>query len=785
MIYHRYWERLTGLGIGYEGMLWRNALEQLKVEDLKYDTYVFVGFNMLSKVESALFSTLRDAQRALFYWDYDLYYTQAQDRKHEAATFIHQNLELFPSPLSPELFDTYRKPKKIHVISSSAESAQTYYLPDWLQSVASEKEQEQERDNAVVLCNEILLPSILHSIPSTVENVNITMGFPLAQTPVYGYVKALTELQTTGYQPQTERFFYSFVQPVLKHPYTLALSEKAESVNQQLTTGNRFYPTPQELKQDEFLSRVFTPCNEVHALCLYITEILKEVSTLYRKKEEADDVFNQLYREALFQSYITVNRLLSLIESGDLQIQVDMFKSLLNRILLALYIPFHGEPAIGLQIMGVLETRNLDFRNLLILSFNEGQFPKSGKDMSFIPSNLRKAFGMTTIDHRNAIYAYHFYRLIQRVENITLVYNTSSDGLNRGEWSRFLLQLLVEGTHNISREFLEAGRSLQSRKEICIEKTPEIISLLKDRYDIKKNPEACFSPSLFNGYLDCRMKFYYSYVARLKIPNEVSSEVDSVTFGNIFHYSAELLYGDLTRKGKIIGKEDLEKMLRNKVNIQNYVDAAFKKWFFRISSEKKPEYNGMQLINSKVIASYLLQLLRNDLQYAPFELVAMEQKVEEILVLETAAGMEVRIGGVIDRMDCKDGILRIVDYKTGGSPQTPVNVEQLFTPAEDRPNYIFQTFLYAAIMSRMQKLKVAPALLYIHRAASESYSPVVEMGEPRKPKISINDFSIYEEEFRERLQMLLEEIYDLQEPFTQTPYTEKCQYCNFKGICER
>jgi hypothetical protein len=730
-----------------------------------------------------LFSTLRDAQRALFYWDYDLYYTQAQDRKHEAATFINQNLERFPSPLSPELFDIYRKPKKIHVISSASESAQAYYLPEWLQSVALE--QEQERSNAVVLCSEILLPSILHSIPSIVENVNITMGFPLAQTPVYGYIKALTELQTVGYQPQTERFFYSFVQPVLKHPYTRALSEKAESVNQQLTTGNRFYPTPQELKQDEFLSRIFTPCGEVHTLCLYITEILKEVATFYREKEEAGDVFNQLYREALFKSYVTVNRLLSLIESGDLQIQVDMFKSLLNRILLALRIPFHGEPAIGLQVMGVLETRNLDFRNLLILSFNEGQFPKSGKDVSFIPSNLRKAFGMTTIDHRNAIYAYHFYRLIQRAENITLVYNTSPDGLNRGEWSRFLLQLLVEGTHPVSCEFLEAGRSLRSRKEICIEKTPEIISLLKERYAIGKNPEACFSPSLLNVYLDCRMKFYYNYVARLKTPNEVNSEIDSVTFGKIFHYSAELLYEDLTRKGKVIRQEDLEKMLRNKVNIQNYVDAAFNKWFFRISSDKTPEYNGMQLINSKVIASYLLQLLRNDLSYAPFELIAMEQKVKEIFVLEKAGGMEVGIGGVIDRIDCKDGIFRIVDYKTGGSPQTPVNIEQLFTPAEARPNYIFQTFLYAAIMSRMQKLKVAPALLYIHRAASESYSPVIEMGEPRKLKKSIDDFSFYEKEFRERLQMLLEEIYDSQEPFTQTPYTVKCQYCNFKGLCEK
>ncbi|MDR2859175.1 MAG: PD-(D/E)XK nuclease family protein [Mediterranea sp.] len=780
-IYHRYHERLTALGIGYEGMLWRNALEQLNVATLKYDTYVFVGFNRLDKAENTLFSLLRDAQKAMFYWDYDLYYTQMQDRKHEAATFINQNLTLFPSPLPSELFDTYKKPKQIRFISSSSENAQAHYLPEWLQSTTT----GQEKDNAIVLCNGALLPSILYSIPSTIQNVNITMGFPLVQTPVYGFIKALTELQTEGYQPQTERYLYSFVQPVLKHPYTLALSAQAQSVNRTLTAHNRFYPTPAELQQDEFLSRIFTPCNDPYALCLYITDILKEVTVLYRQKEKSDDAFNQLYREALFKSYTTVNRLLGLIESGDLEIQTDMFKSLLNRILFTSNIPFHGEPAVGLQIMGVLETRNLDFKNLIILSLNEGQLPPSGKDTSFIPYNLRKAFGMTTADHRDAMYAYHFYRLIQRAENITLLYNTSSNGLNRGEWSRYLLQLLVDQTHDISREVLETGQSLQTGKEIHVEKTPAILSVLKAGYDINEHPKACFSPSALNTYLDCRMKFYYTYVARLRIPNEISTEIDSATFGSILHYSAELIYKDLTTRDKLIRKEDLEKLLHNKVKIQDYANVAFKKLFFCALPEEEPEYNGIQLINLNVITSYLSQLIRNDSQYAPFELIAMEQEVEEAFTLAVADGIKIKIGGIIDRIDRKDGVLRIVDYKTGGTPKTLVNIEQLFTPAEDRPNNIFQTFLYAAIISRQQKLTVAPALLYIHRAASETYSPVIEIGEPRKPKTPVNDFSLYEKEFRERLLLLLEEIYNPHEPFTQTPYTAKCQYCNFKAICGR
>ena len=236
----------------------------------------------------------------------------------------------------------------------------------------------------------------------------------------------------------------------------------------------------------------------------------------------------------------------------------------------------------------------------------------------------------------------------------------------------------------------------------------------------------------------------------------------------------------------MIQKEDLERLLRNEVKLQNYVDLAFKQELFKVPAEEKPEYNGVQLINSKVIVSYLKQLLRNDLQYTPFEMVAMEKKVSEKITIQTALGpLTLRLGGTIDRMDAKEGTLRIVDYKTGGSPKIPANIEQLFTPSETRPNYIFQTFLYAAIMSRKQPLMVAPALLYIHRAASESYSPVIEMGEPRKPKIPVNNFAFFEDEFRERLQALLEEIFDEKEPFTQTEDIKKCAYCDFKAICKR
>ena len=783
-IYHRYQENLTELGIAYEGMLYRNVIEQLDTERLKYDKYIFVGFNVLNKVEHQFFKLLQDADKAMFYWDYDIFYTQ-QIKKHEAGKFLKRNLQDFPNELPDSYFDSFKTPKNIRYISASTENAQARFLPEWIRTTFSNSECE-EKENAVVLCNEALLLPVLHSIPQEVKNVNITMGFPLAQTPVYSFINAAMELQTNGYRSDTGRFTYEAVSAILKHPYTQQLSTHADSLEDELTKTNRFYPLPSELKQDDFLSNLFTPRSGIKDLCDYLVGLIKDISILYRKEGEYNDIFNQLYRESLFQSHLKINRLYSLIESGELNVRTDTLKRLISKVLTASNIPFHGEPAIGMQVMGVLETRNLDFRNLVMLSLNEGQLPKSGGESSFIPYNLRKAFGMTTIEHKNAVYAYYFYRLIQRAENITLLYNTSSDGLNRGEESRFMLQLLVEGPHEITREYLEAGQSPQSNQEIQIEKTPEVLRRIYRAYDSTNPKSVILSPSALNAYLDCRLRFYYRYVAGLKTPDEVSAEIDSALFGTIFHLSAQLVYTELTANGNMIQKEDLERLLRDEVKLQSYVDRAFKKELFKVAPEEKPEYNGVQLINSKVILSYLKQLLRNDLQYTPFEMVAMEKKVSEEMTIQTGQGpFTLRLGGTIDRMDAKEGTLRIVDYKTGGSPKTPANIEQLFTPSETRPNYIFQTFLYAAIMSRKQSLMVAPALLYIHRAASESYSPVIEMGEPRKPKIPVNNFAFFEDEFRERLQALLEEVFDEKEAFTQTKDIKKCSYCDFKAICKR
>ena len=785
-IYAEYKALLESQSIAYEGMLYRQVIEQLDVEALPYNKYIFVGFNVLNKVEHTLFKKLNEAGKAMFYWDYDTFYLNKTP--HEAGEFIRRNLRDFPSELPASFFDNLNQPKEVTFIESPTENGQVRYLPQWIR----ENLTSQEKETAVVLCNEALLQPVLHALPDNVKHINITMGFPLSQTPAYSFVNALMELHTSGYNPNNGRYLFAEVISVLKHPYTRQLSPEAEKLEQNLTRDNRFYPLPSELKQDNVLELLFTPRRNNLDLCSMLSEALKEVAVIYQQQAAShSDAFDQLYRESLFKTYTLVNRFHTLIESKELNVQAGTFQRLLTRVMSSSSIPFHGEPAIGMQVMGVLETRNLDFRHLIMLSVNEGQLPKAGGDSSFIPYNLRKAFGMTTIDHKIAVYAYYFYRLMQRTEKVTLVYNTATDGINRGELSRFMLQFLIEWGYPVLRKQLEAAQSPQDSTPIIIEKTPDVMERMKSVFDIRNNPKALISPSALNCYLDCPLKFYYKYVALLSAPDEVTADIDSAKFGSIFHYAAEHIYKALTAHGKLISKENLETLLKDEVRLQTYVDNGFKELFFNLPQNEQPEYNGIQLINSAVIVKYIQQLLRNDLRYAPFTFVGSEQRIFENIEICTSTGdIQSRIGGIIDRIDSKGESLRIVDYKTGGDADTPANVQSLFIPDKKRSNYVFQTFLYASIVCKKLREKndsrlVAPALLYIHRAASEKYSPVIQMGEPRKPKEPVDNFAQHEGDFRENLKTLLEDIFNPDISFTQTEIEDKCAYCDFRALCKK
>ncbi len=812
-IYQAYRDLLTVEGIAYEGMLYREVVESLDVDHLPFDKYVFVGFNVLTPVEKKLFSMLKDEGKALFYWDYDLSYID--NINHEAATFLSQNVKQFPSPLGKELFSALSQPKEIQYVEASTENAQARYLTEWLPANIT----TPQRDTAIVLCNEDILSPVLHSLPTVYKDkdadkdvsidYNITMGYPLVQTPAYSFVCAILEAHAQGYKPERAAFRLSQIRNLLNHPFTLRLSQRALWKFNELTSHNIFYPTPEELKADIVYSKektvqmddrfkhLLTPATDKRALCQLLAWALQEVGKTFRSitdDQQQEDPLLIAYKEAIYEAYTKVNRFLSLIDDGTLaDLQTPTFCSLLQRALSSVRIPFHGEPAEGVQIMGVIETRNLDFRHFVMLSVNEGFMPRVANDVSFIPYNLRKAFGLTTIEHKISVYAYYFYRLLQRAETVTLVYNAVTDDKHKGEMSRFMLQLLVSSPHHhITRRQLSAHQNQQTERTIVVPKTPDVMEALRRRFDVSENEDSVLSPSALNAYIDCPLHFYFKYVAGLRSDDEVDEDIGSAMFGTIFHQTAQNIYNDLLPiHGGLIERQMLEPFLTDEKKIRDYVDNAFKECFFKVTHEDEVSYNGLQLINRDVIAKFVSMLLEIDRDMTPFTYVAAEQEVRESFTVE-AAGLEpfnINIGGTIDRQDSKDSTeLRIVDYKTGDKATSFKNVADLFLQQKTRAKYIFQIFLYSTIIKAKEpQKKILPQVLYIHHALAPDYKKCIQQEESYRkykdyPDLTDEDAS----EFRSELTKLLnEQLFNPSLPFKQTEVEDNCKYCDFKALCHK
>ncbi len=780
-IYNAYRQSLMREGIAYEGMLYRQAVEEMDTLRLPYEKYVFVGFNVLTQVEHRLFSLLQHADCALFYWDYDTFYTDRPN--HEASTYLSQNIRAFPSPLPREMFTAFSSPKKIEFVEASTETAQARFLHEWTKQNLT----LPERDTAIVLCNEALLSPVLHSLPTSVEKVNVTMGYPIVHTPVYTLLAALVETHTQGYNRKKGTYRLSRIQHLLRHPFLSRIAPAVESVYSALTKTNRIYPQPTEFAGDEVLARLFTPSADTPTdLCALLQWALERVADSFRtlSDEEQADPLMPIHREAIYTAITVVNRFRLLIDGGELaEVKTSTFCSLLLRNLSTGRIPFHSEPAEGLQMMGVIETRNLDFRHVVVLSCNEGFMPRVANDVSFIPYNLRKAFDMPTIEHKISLYSYYFYRLLQRAESVSLVYNSVNDGRQKGEMSRFMLQLLVDTPHDIERITLTTSQQPQSTS-ITVEKTPEVLEALRRRFNAEE--KRVLSPSALNTFMDCSLKFYLNYAANLSSQDEADEEVDNAMFGTLFHKVAEDIYNDLKRENPLITKARLESLLADSDRLMAYVDNAFRTEFFQTDDSRPIDYNGLQLINREAIAKYVRTLLEMDAEMAPFEFVEAEKRETHLFHFSTPSGpVSLLIGGVVDRMDrLQDGTLRIVDYKTGGAPKLFKELGELIVPNKERANYIFQIFLYSTIVREKDPSEVIrPQIVYVNRAKSRDYHPYVQQGTDSKAEDILNFTPDMAREFRDTLSKVVSRIFDPDEPFTQTTNDHPCKYCDFTSIC--
>ena len=711
-IYRLYNERLEAQGIAYEGALYRKVATDDSV-DFDFDRYIFVGFNVLQRVEQLLFSKLQKMGKAKFYWDFDDYYL-ATKKGHvnpsEAGHYIKQYLPYFTNELDTsdaDIYRNFRKAKRITYASATTEDVQARYVGQWLKEG---NRINYGRKTAVVMCDEALLQSVIHSIPEEVNDINVTTGYPLQQTHFASLLEDIAAQHTEDYD---NKQLLEWAIAMLK------LMAQGHANTNGETTG-----------QD-----------------------------------------NQLTSEALFRTYTVVNRLLELVNNGDLDVDRRTMMRLYGEIVRTTSIPFHGEPVVGVQFMGVLETRNLDFEHLLVLSCNEGNMPKGVNDTSFIPYNVRKAHGLTTIDNKVSIYAYYFYRLMQRAEDITIVYNNAADVTSTGEMSRFMLQMLVESGHDIERLALslpqEAGNTTCQDEK----KTKEVMERLHKRFDKQRNPERTtpmFTPSSLNIYQKCPKRFYYRYVAEIIEPEDDADDgkIDAPTFGNIFHDAVQKIYERVIAayKSHTIQPQTLKQLLANDAYIKGVVDDIMH------------PVNGIQLINASVIITYIKQLLKIDSRLAPFTILGLENVVMKDINVKTAEGqLTTTIGGRIDRMDCvtcADGVrrIRVIDYKTGKNNKR-------------NDGYILQSFIYSLLvdespMMNPKKLEVSPALLYIQHSAGKDFDPTVVY-----EKEKVTNVSKFREEFMNIVEQIIAEIFNPEQPFACTDDKTACTHCPYSNLC--
>ena len=704
-IYHQFNTQLAEKQLAYEGALYRQVVTDESIE-FEYDTYVFIGFNLLQQVEQTLFRRLEQQGKAIFYQDTD-----------EVP------------------------PQHINYISAPTENIQARYISEWLNSDRI----KDGRHTAIVLCNEGLLQTVIHCLPESVDKVNITTGYPLSQTSIASLINTLINMQVHGYSLRKQMFTRRWVDSIKRHPYASIM--------------------PEDFAQERY--------TEIQPLLHWLINITQTIAT-----SKSAIIDSPLDTESLFRMYTLLNRLSGLVDSGILKVDVITLQRLIGQLITATSIPFHGEPAEGIQVMGVLETRNLDFHHVLLLSCNEGNMPRGVNDTSFIPYALRKAYGLTTVDYKVAIYQHYFHRLLQRASDVTILYNNATSDGKTAEMSRFMLQLMVENKTPISFLTLKAGQTPQLHAPKTIEKTPDVIAQMQKRFS---KEEGGISPTAINSYLRCQLRFFYRYVCEIAEPDSTEDDlIDNRLFGNIFHKAAQVIYTPFI--GKTISSMMLEELLKEEVTIERAVDEAIKQEFFKITDPSRPlpPLDGLQIINREVIIKYIRQLLEVDRRFTPFRIIDLEKwEFTEI------GGF--KVGGIIDRLDSiyntetGEDQIRVVDYKTGSRDASSLpNVASIFSSEaiKDHSDYFLQTFLYAHIVRSKSPNKVSPCLLFIQHAGGKDYDPTLSIG-----KEPVTDIATYSDEYISLFENLLAEIFNPQLSFTPTDDRRRCETCPFASLC--
>jgi len=800
LVYKSFSEQLLMANQAYEGLMFKFLASKLDANQVQfyYEKYIFIGFNSLNKAEIKLFKLLNNENKAEFYWDTDSYYIN--DTRQEAGYFLRNNLKIFADDTNLHIPSNMLIDKTITLLGVPLEVGQAKAINKILSSKEYNTETaENLHETAVILADEHLLFPVLHSIPAHIQDINITMGYPFTQTPLYGLLQRYLNIQrfAANMKDDSRCFYHTDVLGLLRHPDVRFRNEElADKYIDDIQTNNRVYIGTSyfEEAKNPLFSLLFTKIGSDDGKLLFVN-VLELVYLLYSNRHFAQEEFEaDVEDEYLYEAYKHINRLHDIIvekgENMNIQTAVKLFIQYLSSV----SIPFSGEALTGLQVMGVMETRNIDFKNVIILGVNEGTWAAVNRPPTFISENLRWAFGLPTIQYQSAIAAYHFYRLIQRANNITIMYNSITGYNGAGELSRYVQQLIFESGLNMKHLQFKHFMQPTQKNFIEIAKNEDIQKKLSQYVAIKGVNGKSLSASALNTFLDCSLKFYFNYIAGIKQAETVTEDIDALMFGNLLHYTIEKLYKELIlhKEARIVEIQDFKWLFQN---IEKSIESAFKTEFENDDNFSKEHFTfqGSQLIIKEVIKKHVTHILNVDKTYAPFRLVALESKdgyKGTVKSFIDGKDVDIRVNAIIDRIDEKDGLFRLVDYKTGSAEKSFNKLEDAFNPdISNRKKIVLQMFLYGYIFKQVEKkpiLNVAPAVYNLREMHNENFDPYLSIKiDKTKEIVSGKLFDSLIPEFEELMSLTISQLFNQNIPFSQTENSAVCEYCPYSLICEK
>lgn len=802
-LYVKFQERLKGKGLAYEGMVYRSVVETLKeksVADVLRDRlgsaerYVFIGLNVLNECEKSLMTKMRKAGLARFCWDWQS--DMIRDKANRSSVFMSENVATFPMDWS---LDKVEGVPKFTVISVPSSIGQAKQLP----SILRELEGGVGMDTAIVLPDETLLMPLLNSIPPEIRDINVTMGFPMKESSLFSLMNEAAAMQLHLRKKDDEWLFYhrQVWEIFSMRLFCAMLDEDGKKIVSQVKSDRRYYIPQSSFSGNTVLGKLFTPLvtDPKSADSKQIRRIqdwqLGLILALVPGIKNDKDLGFELEFARRYYCAVT------LLRDKNLSLMPVSYFRLLERLLSMESLPFSGEPLKGLQIMGPLETRALDFRNLVILSCNEGTFPRHSVSSSFIPSELRKGFGLPTYEHQDAVWAYYFYRSIQRAEKVWLLYDSRTEGVQSGEESRYIKQLQYHFRVPLNRQV--ASGNITTAAEEAIAKTKYDIDKIMGKEVIGKDGKAVkkrLSASSVQAYLSCPVKFYYSFVQDLKAEEDVEESLDGKMIGNVFHRIMQGLYsspdyvgtegsmekikdGLKSHPSNMVTREYIDRLLKDKPALRRKVREEI------LQELNSIEVSGRNLVTENVIVEYVVKTLERD-----SELLGKKGGSFHMLGLELDCQWEMdgfTFHGFIDRLDEVGGQIRVVDYKTGSVKDDEMEVtedkisslvSQLFASCDkngSRPKILLQLFLYDMFTSKLMeegKIPKEEVLNSIYKPGRFFFEGVREtvLGETFKTAVT------------ERLSNLLKEMTNPEIPFQRTDDIDRtCKLCDFKKICGR